>query len=100
MTVRFLNVARAELREAVRYYESQAGGGDFLLEVTATIERIVEFPAAWQRVDQELRRCQLDRFPYGVVYLEEETDLLIVAVTHLERRPRSWQERLRAREAD
>jgi hypothetical protein len=76
VTVRFLNVARAELREAVRYYESQAGlGGDFLLEVTATIERIVEFPAAWERVDQELRLCQLDRFPYGVVYLEEETDL-------------------------
>jgi hypothetical protein len=47
-----------------------------------------------------LRRCQLDRFPYGVVYLEEKNDLLIVAVTHLERRPRSWQERLRAREAD
>jgi len=99
--VRFLKVAQAELREAVRYYEAQAGlGGDFLLEVAATIERIVEFPAAWQRVDRELRRCQLDRFPYGVLYLEEKVDLLIVAVTHLERRPRSWQQRRRAREPD
>lgn len=99
MTVRFLKVAQAELREAARYYESQAGlGGDFLLEVKAAIERITEFPAAWQRVDLELRRCQLDRFPYGLVYVEEGGEILIVAVTHLQRRPQSWQARLREKD--
>ncbi|MBC8019667.1 MAG: type II toxin-antitoxin system RelE/ParE family toxin [Methyloceanibacter sp.] len=99
MTVRFLEVARAELREAVRYYESQGAGlgADFLLEVTAAVERITEFPVAWQRVDVELRRCQLGRFPYGLVYAEEGNGILIVAVAHLHRRPESWQGRLRRR---
>ena len=96
MKLRFLSVAQAELREAVRYYESQAGlGARFVLEVTAAIERIVEFPAAWQKVGRELRRCQLDRFPYGLVYVAGKDEVLIVAVTHLQRRPQSWQGRLR-----
>ena len=96
MTIRFLKVAEAELREAVRYYESQAGlGANFLLEVLAAIERITDFPAAWQKVDAGLRRCQLDRFPYGLVYTEKSGDILIVAVAHLQRRPRTWRVRLR-----
>jgi len=45
-----------------------------------------------------LRRSQLDRFPYGLVYLEEDGEILIVAVTHLQRRPRSWQARLREKD--
>ena len=97
MTVRFLKIAQVELREAVRYYESQASGlvADFLLEVTAAIDRITEFPAAWQTVDVELRRCQLSRFPYALVYAEDGDGVLIVAVSHLHRRPENWQRRLR-----
>jgi hypothetical protein len=70
----------------------------FLLEVVAAVERIREFPAAWQKVEQDLRRCRLDRFPYGLIYAEENGEILIVAVTFLQRRPRSWQARLRDKE--
>ena len=100
MTVRFLKAAQAELRDAARYYESQAAGlgGDFLLDVTTAAERIAELPAGWQRVDVELRRCQLGRFPYGLIYAEEDDGILIVAVTHLHRRPRGWRQRLQDRE--
>ena len=71
MTVRFLKVAQAELHQAAVYYESQTSdlGADFLLEVMAAVKRITEFPAAWQRVDVELRRCRLGRFPYGLELL-------------------------------
>jgi hypothetical protein len=99
VNVHFLKVARSELRQAARYYETHAGlGRDFLLEVAAAVERIKEFPAAWQKVEPELRRCQLDRFPYGLIYAEENGEVLIVALTFLERRPRSWQARLRDKE--
>ena len=100
MRLRFLKVAQAELRETVRYYESQAPGmgADFLVEVTAALDRITEFPTAWQKVDAELRRCRVSRFPYGLVYAEEGNEILIVAVTHLLRRPQSWQARLREME--
>jgi len=97
VSVRFLRVAQAELGEAVRHYESQSPGlgADFLLEVTAALDRVIEFPAAWQSVDTELRRCRVGRFPYALVFIDEGDEILIVAVTHLHRRPRTWRERIR-----
>jgi toxin ParE2 len=94
--VRFLKVAQEELSEAVRYYESQVPGlgGDFLLAATAAIERIVQYPEAWQRVDAELRRCRLGKFPYGLIFTAESEELLIVAVSHLHERPRAWRDRI------
>jgi len=95
--VRFLRLAQAELREAVRYYESRAPSlvADFLVEITAALDRIADFPAAWPQVDKELRQYRVARFPYGVVYADEGDEILIVAVTHLHRRPESWRTRLR-----
>jgi plasmid stabilization system protein ParE len=94
--VRFLRVAQAELREAVRWYDSEAPGlgAGFLLEVVAAIARITEFPSAWQTVESELRRCRVGKFPYGLVYADENDEILIVALSHLQRRPQSWRVRL------
>lgn len=42
MTIRFLRAARTDLRDAVRYYESQSPGlgAEFRAEVRSAIERI------------------------------------------------------------
>ena len=65
MNVRVLEVARAELDEAVSYYDNQVAGlGDaFLLEAIAATERIRQFPDAWHPLGESLRRCRLRRFP-------------------------------------
>ena len=50
MKVRFLDAARSDLREAVRYYESrQPGlGRSFRDEFKVAIDRITSFPEACQ----------------------------------------------------
>jgi toxin ParE2 len=95
--VRFLSVAQAELGDAVRYYESQAPGlgADFLLAATAAIDRIIEYPDGWQKVDAELRRCRVGKFPYGLIFATEGDEVLVVAVPHLHQRPRKWLSRIR-----
>ncbi len=97
MTVRFLEVAQRELDEAIAYYNSQVPGlGDaYLLESVATIERIRRFPEAWQPLGEQLRRCRLRRFPYGLIYAVDEGSILIVAVAHTHRRPDYWRDRLK-----
>jgi hypothetical protein len=40
------------------------------------------------------RRYRLRRFPYGLVYVETGSDIIILAVMHLHRRPGYWNERL------
>ena len=97
MSIRFLRAARTELQEAIAYYESQASnlGAIFLLEVVSAADRISEFPAAWQTVDNAIRRCQLSRFPFALIYAKEGPDIVILSVAHLHRRPERWRDRLK-----
>lgn len=98
MKIRFLQPAERELGEAVEYYEAQEPGLGFELfeEVWVAIERIEQYPEAWQPVSPRTRRCQTNRFPYGVIYQirEKENEILIVAVAHLHRKPSYWQNRI------
>lgn len=66
MIVRFLEIAKRELDEAISYYELQLPGlGDvFLLETVATLHRIQAYPKAWHSPGEQVRRCFLRRFPY------------------------------------
>jgi plasmid stabilization system protein ParE len=96
MKVDFLDPAKAEFAEAVAFYnrESEGLGFEFAAEVKRTIERIVQFPAAWAPLSKRTRRCRTNRFPYGIIYQVREELILIVAVMHLRRHPDSWKSRL------
>ena len=93
MQVRFLQPAQYELDEAVEYYNAQVLdlGRAFLLEVLAGLERVCQFPIAWHPFSQHARRCQLRRFPYGIIYTVENETILVIAIGHLHRSPEYWQ---------
>jgi plasmid stabilization system protein ParE len=97
MVVEFLAPAQEELEEAAAYYDSQRPGlgAQFLEEVKHTIERIQQYPQAWSHISKRTRRCLTNRFPYGVIYQLKGDVLLIVAVMHLHRDPKTWKSRLR-----
>ena len=99
MNIRVLEVAEQELDEAVSFYNGQVTGlGDaFLLEAIAAIERIRQFPGAWHPLGENVRRCRLRRFPYGLIYYADKSEVLIVAVAHNHRRPDYWRDRLERR---
>lgn len=93
MQVRFLEPAQYELDEAVDYYNAQAPnlGQVFLIEILASLDRVCLWPDAWHLMSKNTRRCQLKRFPYGVVYVILDDVVLILGVSHLHRRPAYWQ---------
>jgi toxin ParE2 len=68
--VRFLDIAEAELGEAIAYYDGESAGlGQvFLLEVLSAIERIRQFPHAWHPLSSNARRWRTRRFPFGIIY--------------------------------
>jgi plasmid stabilization system protein ParE len=96
LKVRFLRAAQNDLREAVRYYNAQRRGlgDDFREEVREVIERIKALPDAWHPIEAEARRCRTQRFPYGVIYLVEGSEIVVVAVANLHRDPDHWKDRL------
>jgi len=96
MSVRLLESAQAELDDAIAWYASQAPGlGDaFLIETLKTLKLIEQYPKAWHPLTQQIRRCRLRRFPYSVIYAQEGSDLLVLAVAHQHRKPGYWRARL------
>ncbi len=92
----FHPAARKELRDAIIFYNDRRDGlgGEFLDEVQATIGRIREIPAAWPKLSDAVRRCQMRRFPYGILYRESKSLIEIVAVMHQHRHPDCWKTRL------
>lgn len=96
---RFLTPALLEVEEASQFYESNRPelGVEFLDEIDDTIRRILANPKAWKVLEDEIRRCRLRRFPYGIIYtiLENET-ILIISVMHLHRHPSSWRKNLKS----
>ena len=97
MKVKFLEVAQIELDEAFEYYESlQSGlGFRFLNELNLSKFRIIKFPHSYSRIGQFSRRCLIQKFPYSIIYeyIEAEKEIIIVAVSHLHRRPDYWMDR-------
>lgn len=101
MNIRFLDAAELELDEAIDYYNAEVAGlGDsFLLEVLSAIDRIRNYPLAWQALSKHTRRCQLRRYPYGLIYQIDDEGILIVAVAHLHRQPSYWKTRISRRKS-
>lgn len=97
MRVEFLDTAEAEFQEAIDFYNRQSEGLGFelALEVKDTIERIVLFPQAWTALSNRTRRCRTKRFPYALVYQVRKDFILIVAVMHMRKDPKSWKTRVR-----
>ena len=96
MRLGIVSVAEQEFAEAVDYYNHQRAGLGFELaaEVAAAFERIIQYPNAWVPFSATTRRCQIHRFPYGVLYYIHEDEIVVMATMHLARDPNRWQERL------
>ena len=96
MSFKLLLPAKLELARDARFYEGRVPGlgFEFLAEVRATIRRILAHPQAWQPLDQDIRRCRTNRFPYGIIYSVENGEIIVISVMHLHRHPDSWRKNL------
>ena len=95
MKVSFLPLAQLELDEAFAWYEAQAIGlgYDFLDEFDQSVRLIISFPEISERIKGDVRRCLINRFPYGIIYGIDGDTVVIFAVSHLKRKPAYWTSR-------
>lgn len=95
MTFSFHPEAKDEFNGAIEYYENcESGlGYDFSIEVHAAIQNIINHPTSWPVIEEDVRRCLVNRFPYGIIYSIELNGIFILAVMHLRRRHDYWKTR-------
>jgi len=94
--LRISPAAARDLKAVARYYEEKRSGlgQDFRNEFEAAVQRARDFPEGCQRLDDELRRCRFKRFPYGLIYAIRDDIIIVVAVSHLHRKPGHWRDRI------
>ena len=93
----FLPEAEMEMLEAAKFYEAQASGlgTEYISEVEHAVKAIAESPTTWLIIEGELRRRLVRRFPFGILYRIEPDAIIIIAVSHLRRKPGYWKKRMK-----
>jgi plasmid stabilization system protein ParE len=95
VTVRFHREARAELREARRWYAARSPirARQFAEEVDRVISVIAEHPELPAPYLSGTRRMLLRRYPFAVIYRIVGRSVVIMAVAHGSRREGYWLDR-------
>ena len=84
--------ADVDVEAAFEWYENEREGLglEFLDELRAAYNRIVDGPLKYQELRGGIRRALLRRFLYAV-YFAIEGEVVVVAVLHASRDPAEWQ---------
>ena len=96
MKINFLPIAQAELDGAFDWYQEQmiGLGYDFLEALNNTLRLIVSYPELPPVMSGNIRRYLLNRFPYAIYYGVADERIVVIAVSHLRRKPEYWLVRL------
>ncbi len=92
MRVRLHPEARAELREARKWYydRSPLSATAFAHAVDGAVSRIIESPDRYPLAEHGTRQFVLRRFPFNIFYRADASEIVILAVAHQKRRPGYW----------
>lgn len=88
--------AESEAMSALFWYsdKSKLLGSRFEQELLIAEQQVIETPTRWHSYLHGTRLFRLNNFPFALVYLNQESSILGIAVAHLHRKPGYWKERL------
>jgi plasmid stabilization system protein ParE len=89
--------AEAEAIDAATWYEqkSQTLAARFSQEFGSTLAKVINNPLQYQLIDREIRRAPVAGFPYGILYVASDDEIVILSCFHGRRDPKRWQSRTR-----
>jgi len=95
MRVRLHAEARAELREAQRWYyeRSPLNAIAFAHAVENAVAGIREAPSGYPLAEHGTRKFVLQQYPFNIFYRADKFEIVIMAVAHQKRRPGYWSNR-------
>ena len=94
--VEYHQEAIADVKSAVNWYRKRSPrlALDFIEELNRAADIVREAPERWPIGKNHTRRFLLWRFPFAIIYSEQQSVVTIWAVAHGSRRPEYWSHRL------
>jgi toxin ParE1/3/4 len=95
--VQYHEGATADVKTAVAWYQKRSPKAalDFIEELHRAADTIRKAPDRWPVGKNNTRRFLLWRFPFSIIYSEQESVIMIWAVAHGSRRPEYWARRFK-----
>ena len=95
--IEFHEGAATDLKNAVAWYQSRSrkAAADFVEEMQRATRTIRDAPERWPSGRNNTRRFLLWRFPFTLIYSNDQLRVTVWAVAHASRRPDYWAGRLR-----
>jgi plasmid stabilization system protein ParE len=90
--VELLAIAEADLGEAKEWYRRCHPHleADLILCVEETLERITRRPLSFAVLKGDFHQAFVHRFPYRIVFRMVAERIVVVAILHTSRHPRTW----------
>ncbi len=94
-SVRFHPAAVMDAEEAAAWYAARSNHSSdkFVQEFERLVRQIALSPLRFPALGSGLRKAVFRRFPYGLVFEVETSEILVLAVAHAKRRPGYWRDR-------
>jgi plasmid stabilization system protein ParE len=90
MRLEFHKQVASDISRIMDYYEGAAGpqlAGEFYEELRAFFQKAAESPDSYAIRERDLRRVNLERFPYHLLFRIAGETVRILVVRHHSRRP-------------
>lgn len=84
-----------EIDKAAEWYEDHGGNlsREFLRALDATVASVQRNPLHYPRVHKNVRRALLRRFPYSLVFVATDQEIVVLSCAHWRQDPSRWQDR-------
>ena len=94
--IQFTKEALFDIEEIVLWYEEQREGlsYDFELCLEAGLSEIIRTPTAYQKRYRNVKVLFISRFPYGIHYVINPENIIVIGIFHTSRSPKNWSKRL------
>jgi plasmid stabilization system protein ParE len=88
--------ARVDFDESFDWYaeRSHAAAIGFAQAVEDAFDKILKNPRRFSATVRGCRYCALKRYPFRIIFHEDENHIVIVAVAHAKRRSTYWRNRI------
>ena len=93
-SVRYKRAAAAEVTSAISWYAQPEINqtSAFVKDIQRTESHLQTHPELYKRVESDVRRAVLRRFPYSLFFLIEGDQVVVLAFMHQHQRPRTREE--------
>jgi hypothetical protein len=95
MKIRLSQFAEDDLQISIDHYNSQKEnlGFEFINEVDNTFKRIKENYKQFPIIYKNVRKANINRFPFNIFFIIESTQVFILGIFHSSRNPKEMKRR-------